>query len=88
MSSVKEARKCKKLSISQREAVIELIEKKDRDKSYIKNWCLICLLNVNYQIMSKALVTRLKETHPGLISCQQTARRRRRSTNISYIRNQ
>ena len=26
------------LSVSQRQAVIKLIEKKDRDKRYIKNW--------------------------------------------------
>ena len=35
MNSIKEARKKKKLSISQRQAVIKLIEKKDRDKRYI-----------------------------------------------------
>ena len=73
MNSIKEATKKKKLSISQRQAVIKLIEKKDRDKCYIKNWHPIFLLNVDYKIMSKALATRLKETLPDLISCQQTA---------------
>ena len=73
MNSIKETRKKKKLSISQRQAVIKLIEKKDRDERYIKNWRLISLLNVDYKIMSKALATRLKETLPDLISCQQTA---------------
>ena len=56
-SSIKEVRKNKKLSISQRQAVIKLIEKKDRDKRYIKNWRPISLLNVDYKIMSKALAT-------------------------------
>ena len=70
MNSIKEARKKKKLSISQKQAVIKLIEKKDRDKRYIKNWSLISLLNVDYR---KALATRLKETLPDLISCQQSA---------------
>ena len=73
MNSIKEARKKKKLSISQLQAVIKLIAKNDRDKRYIKNWHPISLLNVDYKIMSKALATRLKETLPDLISCQQTA---------------
>ena len=72
MNYIKETRTNKKLSISQRQAVIKLIEKKDRDKRYIKNWRPVSLLNVDYKIMSKALATRLKETLPNLISCQQT----------------
>ena len=38
ISSLKQAKERKKLSISQREAIIKLIEKKDRDKRYIQNW--------------------------------------------------
>ena len=53
--------------------MIRLIEKKDREICYIKNWRPISLLDVDYKIMSKALTTRLKETLPDLISCQQTA---------------
>ena len=73
MNSIKEAKKKKKLSTSQRQAVIKLIEKKDRDNCYIKNWLRISLLNIDYKIMSKALATRLEETLPDLTSCQQTA---------------
>ena len=37
MNSIMEAREKKKLSTSQRQAVIKLIEKKERDKRFIKN---------------------------------------------------
>ena len=61
------------LSISQRQAIIKLIEKKDRDKRYIKNWRPISLLNVDTKIISKALSERLKNVLSSLISIQQTA---------------
>ena len=60
------------LSISQRQAIINLIEKKDRDKRFIKNWGLISLLNVDLKIVSKALLKKLKIFLPDLISSQQT----------------
>ena len=41
------AREKKKLSTSQRQAVIKLIEKKERDKRFIKHWRRISLLNVD-----------------------------------------
>ena len=71
-NSIKEARKNKKLIISQQQAVIKLIEKKDRDKRYIKTRRPISFLNVNYKIMSSVLAARLKETLPDSISCQRT----------------
>ena len=64
MNSVMEAREKKKLSTSQRQAVIRLIEKKERDKRFLKNWRPISLLNDDYKIIAKALATRLKETLP------------------------
>ena len=64
MNSVMEAREKKKLSTSQRQAVIRLIEKKERDKRFLKNWRPISLLNDDYKIIAKALAARLKETLP------------------------
>jgi len=40
------------LSSSQKQATIKLIDKKDRDRRYIKNWRQICLLNVDMKIAS------------------------------------
>ena len=73
MNSIMEAREKKKLGTSQLQAVIKLIEKKERDKRFIKNWRPISILNVDYKIIAKALATRLKETLPKPISFQQTA---------------
>ena len=72
MNSIMERKKMK-LSTAQCQAVIKLIEKKERDKRFIKNWRSISLVIVNYKIAAKALARRLKETLPKLISFQQTA---------------
>ena len=61
------------LSTSQRQAVITLIEKKDRDKRLIKNWRPISLINVDTKIASKSLAIRIKEFLPQLVDCDQMA---------------
>ena len=48
------------LSISQRQAIIKLIAKKDRDKRFAKNWRPISLLNVDTKVLSKSLAEKLK----------------------------
>ena len=61
------------LSASQRQAVITLIEKKEKDKRLIKNWRPISLLNVDAKVISKCLANRVKKVIPSLISSDQTA---------------
>ena len=61
LKSLKQAKEKGQLSISERHAVIKLIEKKYRDKRYIKNWRPISLLNADTKIISKALAAKLKK---------------------------
>ena len=58
---------------SQKQAVIRLIKKKDKDERYIQNWRPLSLLNTDVKILSKALAQRLKKTLPFLISTNQSA---------------
>ena len=74
INSLKQAKIKNTLSISQRQAVIKLLEKKDRDKRFVKNWRPISLLNVDTKILSKALAAKLKPVLPSIISSNQTAR--------------
>ena len=43
------------LSTSQRQAVVTLLERKNSDRTDLKNWRPISLLNVDYKIMSKVI---------------------------------
>ena len=61
------------LTSSRKQAVISLIEKKDKDKRYIKNWRPISLLNVDLKIASKALAARIKKVIGSVILYDQTA---------------
>ena len=61
------------LSNSQKQAIIRLIDKKDRDRRYIKNWRPISLLNVDVKIASRALAIRLANVLPEIIQVDQYA---------------
>ena len=61
------------LSTSQRQAVIVLIEKKNKDKRFLKNWRPIFLINVDAKIASKAIALRIKKVIGKLVHCDQTA---------------
>ena len=61
------------LSISQRQAVIKLIEKTDKDSRYLSSWRPISLLNVDAKICSKALSNRITKVLPAIIHKDQSA---------------
>ena len=61
------------LSNSQKEAIITLIEKKDKDKRYLSNWRPISLINVDVKIGSKAIAKRLESVLPNIIHYNQCA---------------
>ena len=60
------------LSISQKQGIITLLPKKDKDTRYLKNWRPISLLNTDYKIMTKCISSRLKRVLPYIISPNQT----------------
>ena len=60
------------LSISQRQSVIRLIPKKNKNLLYLKNWRPISLLNVDYKTASKALALRLKKVLSAIINNAKT----------------
>ena len=60
------------MSCSQKQALITLIEKKGKDRSFLKNWRPISLVNVDAKIMSKVIATRIKNVLPSIIHHNQT----------------
>ena len=61
------------LSTSQKQAIITLLEKKDKDKRFLKNWRPISLISVDVKIASKAIAKRLELILPHLIHHSQNA---------------
>ena len=60
------------MSHSQKQAVITLIEKKGKDRSLLENWRPISLVNVDAEITSKAIASRIKNVLPHIIHHNQT----------------
>ena len=61
------------LSTSQHQALIALIEKKEKNKRYIKNWRPISLIKVDAKLASKVFAGRIKKVLPNIIRHDQTA---------------
>ena len=75
------------LSQSQRNGIITLLPKKDKDPLYIKNYRPITLLTVDYKILAKCLANRLKRCMDHLIHSDQSGFLKGRyiGTNIRLI---
>ena len=56
----------------QKQGIISLLPKKDKDTLSINNWRPISLLNVDYKIASKAIANRIKTELPNIIDTEQT----------------
>ena len=72
-NSLQESKRLKYLCTSQRQVIIKLLEKPNKNKSYVSNWRPIFLLNMDQKIISKASAIKLKTVLPVLISPGQTA---------------
>ena len=61
-----------KMSITQRQGIITLIPKKDKDRELLKNWRPLSLLNTDYKIIAKCIANRIKKVLPNIIHSDQT----------------
>ena len=73
MKSLKESKKLKYLCASQRQPIIKLLGKSNKDDRFISNWRPISLLNFDLKMISKSLATRVKKVLSNLIDARQTA---------------
>ena len=59
------------MSVTQRQGVITCIPKEGKDKTLLRNWRPITLLNIVYKIASSCIAGRLKTVLPQLIDVDQ-----------------
>ena len=64
---------CGELTNSQKQGIITLILKKDKEKRMVESYRPITLLNVNLKVGSKAITARVSEVLPVIISEEQAA---------------
>ena len=72
MSAVKATYDTGSLSFSQRQGLINLIPKKDKNPLVLKNWRPISLLNADYKLIAKVIATRIKACLNDIIHRNQT----------------
>ena len=67
-------------SVSQRRGIISLVFKKG-DRTLLKNWRPVTLLNTDYKILTKALANRLQRVLLSIVHTDQTASVKGRTIN-------
>jgi exonuclease III len=72
LNSIKATLNTGNLSISQKQGIISLIPKADKDTSKLKNWRPITLLNQDYKYLAKCLANRCRKVLPDIVSPDQT----------------
>ena len=60
------------LSITQRQGIISLIPKKQKEPRFLKHWRPITPLNCDYKIVSKAIANRVERVLHDIISNDQS----------------
>ena len=73
MNSLCESKKLKQLCVSQKQAIIKLLKKPNKDKRYVANWRPILLLNFDLKVISTSLATRLKNVLGMLIDARKNS---------------
>ena len=61
VTSIRVAKRKMEFTSSQKQPAIKLTQKKNEEKSFIKNWRPIYLPQIDYKILSKALAARPKK---------------------------
>ena len=72
INSIQYAMQNNKLSIEQKRGIITLIPKKSKNRTFLKNWRPISLLNTDYKLISKILAARLQNVLPDIINLDQS----------------
>ena len=72
ISYANQAKEKGELFITQRRGVLTILPKKNRDQTLIKNKRDICLLDIIYKIVSKAIANRLLSVIVKLVDPKQT----------------
>ena len=80
LRSIQYAYNSETMSITQRQGVILNIPKKDKDRTRLKNWRPISLLNIDYKIATAVIANRLKANLGNIISISQNGYLKDRST--------
>ena len=60
------------LTTLQKQGIISLLPKKDKNFDILKTWRPLTLLNTDYKIATKAIANRIKKFLPTIIDCSQT----------------